>query len=270
MRIFLTQDALAQTDHDYARRLRDCPDIAGLMVGEYSLTWSTDVHVIADDPRKAIKHAPEINAGVLESITDAFVGTRHELRLISPYFVPGPGGTAELRKLAQAGADVAVLTNSLAATDVAAVHSGYSRYRKPLLEAGVRLYEMKPAPDDDDDHARMRIGSSKASLHTKAAIVDGQRVFVGSFNLDPRSATLNCEMGAWIDDESLARQMMAMFESGANPLRSFVVVLDDRDSLVWTERLDGQSVSYRHDPHAGWVRRTVTWLMRHLPIESQL
>lgn len=261
-----------QISDDCGRRLLESPQLEDMIAGPYQLIWSENVQVVADDPRKAIKRAHEINPGVLQSISNSFENATRELLVISPYFVPGKGGTEQMQRKALAGNRVAVLTNSLAATDVAAVHGGYSKYRKPLLQSGVQLFELKAAPEEteEDRSTRMRLGSSKASLHTKAAIIDGGRVFVGSFNLDPRSATLNCEMGVWIDEVSLARELSAMFELVATPQRSFVVTLDEGGRLLWTEQRNGHTLQYSSDPHAGWGRRFVTWLLRHLPIESQL
>lgn len=228
------------------------------------------MQVVADDPRKVAEDRKLLQPGVLESIIDAIEKAQRELLLISPYFVPGAGGTAGLRSLVRNGADVCVLTNSLAATDVAAVHSGYSRYRTSLLEGGVKLYELKPTVAEEVRHPRMRLGSSRASLHTKALVVDRQRIFVGSFNLDPRSADLNCEMGAWITHEVLAAQMRRMFAEGTALQRSFTLTLSDRQQPRWTEMLGDKTIHYDKDPHASWARRAVTWLLQLLPIESQL
>ncbi len=276
VRGLLSAAVRTQQDDHYLRHLRDTPQIHDVITHADELAWTPRVEVIADDPRKVLKQPEEIDPGVLQSLARAFERAGSELQVISPYFVPGAGGAEQLERKAREGCAVAVLTNSLAATDVAAVHSGYSKYRKPLLRAGVKLFELKPAPEEDDKgeddrHGlRMRLGSSKASLHTKAAIIDGRSVFVGSFNLDPRSATLNCEMGVWIDDAAVAAQLQTMFALGATPQRSFVLTLDDRERLVWTESLSKRTISYRSDPYAGWGRRLVTWLLRHLPIESQL
>jgi putative cardiolipin synthase len=194
------------------------------------------------------------------------------LLLISPYFVPGAGGTAGLRRLSAQGRRVRVLTNSLVATDVAAVHSGYARYRKPLLEGGIQLFELKTAPEEAEWQRghRLRIGSSKASLHTKAVAVDGEYLFVGSFNLDPRSATLNCEMGVWIREPLLARTLDDLFKRATQPTHSFHVQLDARGRLIWSEQVNGESVELHAEPYAGWARRWITWLLQRLPIESQL
>jgi putative cardiolipin synthase len=167
---------------------------------------------------------------------------------------------------------VRVLTNSLAATDVAAVHSGYARYRVPLLAAGIELFELKTAPEESESErrGRLRVGSSKASLHTKAAILDGRHLFVGSFNLDPRSATLNCEMGVWIEDVELARQLASLFDRATQPTHSFAVRIDEQGRLAWTEQVHSRVVEVHREPYASWGRRLLTALLRLLPIESQL
>lgn len=254
----------------YARRLAEAPQIEAMLRDEHRFIWSQRVTVIADDPRKANRGKETLAAGVLESMIDALSTAQSEVLLISPYFVPGAGGAAALRNLAQRGVSVAVLTNSLAATDVAAVHSGYSRYRQSLLEGGVRLYELKSSIAPNEPDKRMRLGSSRASLHTKAAIVDRQQLFVGSFNLDPRSAELNCEMGAWIESSELAREMLEVFATGTAPANSYTVALNARGRACWIESIDGQTVQYAKDPNAGRARRAITWLLQLLPIESQL
>ena len=47
------------------------------------------------------------------------------VNIVSPYFVPGDGGTAMLADAATRGVKVRVLTNSLAASDESVVHAGY-------------------------------------------------------------------------------------------------------------------------------------------------
>ena len=132
-----------------------------------------------------------------------------EVLIVSAYFVPGEAGTRRFAELEQRGVRVVVQTNSLAATDVAAVHTGYMRYRKDLLRAGVELYETKSLADSDAGRRRISVtGSSGASLHTKAIIVDDRWVYIGSMNIDPR-ANLNTEMGVLIESTVLARQVRA-------------------------------------------------------------
>ena len=148
----------------------------------------------------------------------AFGSPATHFDLVSPYFVPGEHGTEALAALARRGVRVRVLTNSLAASDQAWVHSGYERRRVALLRAGVDLYESKPGAAPIKARAA-EIGShSKSGLHAKTFAVDQRSVFVGSFNFDPRSAKLNTEMGLVIDSAPLARRLSAMFDSAAPAL----------------------------------------------------
>jgi putative cardiolipin synthase len=231
--------------------------------------WSRNVRVVADDPVKALGKGADASH-VLNSMVDEMRAASREVLLISPYFVPGIGGTAALRSLAQQGADVSVLTNSLAATDVAIVHSGYTKYRIPLLEAGVRLFELKPTPLFQEARSRMHLGSSRASLHTKAAVIDGERVFVGSFNIDPRSADLNCEMGVWVRSAKLASTLASSVRRGFDPQRSYQLAVHESTRVKWSECVEGVTVHHYREPGASWLRRALVSILELLPIESQL
>lgn len=118
------------------------------------------------------------------------------LDIVSPYFVPGDGGTAMLTDLARRGVKVRVLTNSLAASDESVVHAGYMTRRRDLVRARVALWELKPTATKESLKVTGGFGSGKvAGLHAKTYAVDRARIFVGSFNFDQRSARLNTEMG---------------------------------------------------------------------------
>ena len=157
-----------------------------------------------------------------------------------------------------------VLTNSLIADDVAAVHGGYSRYRERWRAGGVELLELKPLPGSEI-HASL-FGSKGASLHTKALTVDGRVMFVGSYNIDPRSRFLNCEQGILADSAELARQFEAIFARQSSGRRAWEVTLQGDGSLTWS---DGTR-DYSYDPEASWARRLEAWLARVLPFEAQL
>ena len=115
---------------------------------------------------------------------------------MSAYFVPTRRGADAL---AQRGVKIRILTNSLSTNDVAAVHAGYAKRRKPLFQAGIELYELLLPSEAPTKHKRVGLGSgsaggsgktSGASLHVKTFTVDRSRVFIGSFNFDPRSSRL--------------------------------------------------------------------------------
>jgi len=202
---------------------------------------------------------------MLRAIHAAMAGARREILLISPYFVPGRRGARLLTGIARRGINICVLTNSLAATDVLAVHGGYARYRRRLLRAGIGLHELKRGGQE----GRSLFGSGGASLHTKAFCVDGELIFVGSFNLDPRSANLNTEMGAFVSDEGLAAQLGEEYRRLIAPDRSWAVRLEGA-RLVWRGDREGREIVLHGEPDTTLARRAFARILGWLPIEPQL
>ena len=253
-----------ELDTPFLRDVAREPDLAG-RIAQY-VHWSDDVTALIDDPRK-VHGDDSAEPGVLEGLRAAAEAARTRLVLVSPYFVPGDAGAAWLAAQRRRGIDVAVLTNSLAATDVAAVHAGYSRTRPALVDAGVTLYELRPDPARKP---RIGVSGSGASLHGKAAIVDDDLVFVGSFNLDPRSARINCEQGALVRNVALASELRTAFERATNGGdRAWRVARDAASGeLRWIGR--GDEAPLDGDPEAGAGRRFSAWLAGALGLESQL
>lgn len=259
----LVADARAS---NWVRALGDPRRLADKLTGDdVALHWSDSLRVLSDPPEKAapLAGARDRPGWLLHDVMALLFSARRQSWLISPYFVPGDAGTLLLAGQATRGVDVRVLTNALAATDVPVVHAGYQRWRRPLLQHGVQLFELKPG---GDARGRELIGSSGASLHTKAFVVDGARGFVGSFNFDPRSAQLNTEMGVVFDDAALAAELMRLFERGAAPAAAWRVALDG-DALRWH---GDDGAAWSDEPQTTALLRTLVWWLGWLPIESQL
>lgn len=235
------------------------------------LEW-VSTRMISDDPEKARGRARS-DSLLIDHFKAIFGAPKARLDLVSPYFVPGEAGVERFRDWAGRGVKVRVLTNSLEATDVAAVHAGYAKRRKALLSAGITLYELRRASGLPRRSGSGSMGSgsgsggsSGSSLHAKTFGVDGTRAFVGSFNFDPRSARLNTEMGFVIDSSVLAGRIENAFEERA-PLDAYEVRLSDDGELVWIERRDSQEVRHHTEPGTSvWLRAGV-WFLSHLPIE---
>ena len=191
------------------------------------------------------------------------------LDLVSPYFVPTAAGTAALASLVEQGVRVRVLTNALEATDVAAVHSGYAKWRAELLRAGVELYELRRLSSDTPEFKAGPFGSSGSSLHAKTFAVDGRKAFVGSFNFDPRSASLNTELGFVIESPRLARQIGDACDT-AIPRSAYTVRLSESGRVYWLEA--GEDGPIRHDvePGAGLGLRMGVRLLSLFPIDWML
>ncbi|PZF78226.1 phospholipase D family protein [Aestuariivirga litoralis] len=229
-----------------------------------ALAWSQGVEVVADPPEKAAGLARDNWMG--QRINALIAAARESLLISSPYFIPGAAGARTLSGLATAGRTIRILTNSLAATDVIAVHGAYARYRRALLSAGVQIYELKPEPKR---HRASLFGSRTASLHTKAFLIDGRQGFVGSFNLDPRSASINTEMGLLFSCPRLVQQLKSAFETQMGRDFSYGLMLR-HGHLLWSERKNGRDLDHASEPEAPLRRSLPAWLISWLPIESQL
>ena len=189
--------------------------------------------------------------------------------LVSPYFVPGEAGVALFRGWSKQGVRVRVLTNSLEATDVALVHAGYAKRREELLEAGVWLYELRARGGRRAAASGGSFGSSASSLHAKTFAVDRSRIFIGSFNFDPRSAELNTEMGFVIDSPALAGRMARTFDDEV-PLNAWRVQRSTSGDLVWEERSEGRTIRRRTEPGTGFWKRLGVSILSVLPIDPLL
>lgn len=248
----------------YMQALRETPFVQDLLAGRLQFEWAV-TRMISDDPAKGLGQADEETL-LPWHLAEVLGAPRQELLLVSPYFVPTAAGVEALAALADRGVAVSVLTNALEATDVAVVHAGYAKRRKALLEAGIRLYEMKReiAAPRIRDHGLA--GSSASSLHAKTFAVDRERVFVGSFNFDPRSARLNTEMGFVIDSPALAVAMATAF-ADIIPELAYEVRLSDSGRLQWIDRRAGQATVLEHEPGTRFWQRAAVRIIGWLPIE---
>jgi len=231
------------------------------------LHWASAAMLVSDPPEKAFLQ--KRNNWVMRELMPALTSAQHGVRVISPYFIPGAQGIAEITRLVERHVKVEVLTNSLAATDVAAVHGAYANYRKALLRGGAVLFELKATHEPGDPQRMSLFGSRGASLHTKAFTVDGKTGFVGSMNFDPRSASLNTEMGVLFTHPALVREVEAIFDAETSPDNSFRLSLDG-GRLRWHDRLGDEARVLRREPEAGFWRRLIAGVIGVLPIESQL
>ncbi len=264
LRTILDERAVAGEQSRYAAELRASDSIQRLIEGDWPMEWTGTYQFVSDDPLKATLDDDVLSRSrVVGVLMPALQASTDRVTIVSPYFVPGESGTARLVEGAQAGRKVRILTNSLIANDVAAVHGGYSRYREALIDGGVALWELKPLPGSTVESSLF--GSSGASLHTKALAVDGKVLFVGSYNLDPRSTSLNCEQGVLAESEVLARQFEALFEVQSSAASAWRVTREDGE-LRWT---DGEE-TFDSDPKATAGRRFQAWLARVLNIDAQL
>lgn len=245
----------AITRSDFLRRM---------LANDLPLEWAS-ARMVTDDPAKGLGRAAEEGL-LIYQLGQILESPVREVVLVSPYFVPTAAGTEAFVAMAQRGIRVRILTNSLEATDVAAVHAGYAKRRKDLLRGGVELYEMRRlSPQQERNPSAGPFGSSGSSLHAKTFAVDGQRLFIGSFNFDPRSANLNTELGFVIDSPTLARTVHEAFDV-AIPDNAYEVRMED-DELYWIERRGDQQIRFDSEPNTGLLKRGFIIFLSLLPIE---
>ncbi len=262
-------DSAAHLERDpaavaYVQALARQPFVRDLLSRTLDFEWAA-TKMVSDDPAKGLGRAA--SGGLLtDRLRQAIGGPTSELELVSPYFVPGSEGVDAFATMAGRGVKVTVLTNSLEATDVAPVHAGYAKRRKPLLEAGVKLFEMKREASGASTRARGLTGSSGSSLHAKTFSVDRSRVFVGSFNFDPRSERLNTEMGFVIDSPELARRIADNFAKEI-PERSYEVRLSTSRKLRWVERSNSGEIVHDVEPGTTFLERAMVAVLSVLPID---
>jgi putative cardiolipin synthase len=260
-------------ESDYLRALTESELARSLSAGRLDLAWG-EARVFADDPDKLLSARDATELHMTPALGRHIGGVDRELIIFSPYFVPGRDGVQALIRLAERGVRVRVFTNSLASTDVPIVHSGYARYRKALLRGGVELYEASRELDEARrERSTLFGGSAQASLHAKSFVVDRERVFVGSLNLDPRSVVENTEIGVLFDSPRTATQMAEWFDAHIGRVAFAVRLESDEEGderLVWIGREDGEERRYAVEPHTSLLQRITVNLMRLLPVESQL
>jgi putative cardiolipin synthase len=249
----------------YLQALRTLPFVEQLAQRSLPLEWA-EARLVSDDPAK-VRGAGQAQARVGVRLRALLGEPQRQLDLVSPYFVPGKETTAALTAISAQGARVRILTNSLEATDVAAVHAGYVKWRRELLQAGVSIYELRREGIAQTQQRRVgALGSSASSLHAKTFAVDRQRIFVGSFNLDPRSLDLNTEMGLVIDSPALAAELDTRL-TDTMPAQAYQVTLGPDGKLVWLEQTSQQVVRHEEEPGAGFWKRAEVRLLSWLPID---
>ena len=267
------RERAARTKHDpaaaeYTRAALESPFVAQLLEGRLSLEWAPTT-MVSDDPAKGLGQAPP--DGLITSEMRRAIGDpQSSLDLVSPYFVPAAAGTKAFAALAARGVKVRILMNSLEATDIDAVHSGYAKRRRSLLEAGIRLYEMQLVPETGAaDRRAGPFGSSASSLHAKTFAVDRRRLFVGSFNFDPRSANLNTELGFVIESTALTARLTGLFDDTV-PDIAYEVHLAPTGDVYWTARRGNGTVRYDTEPGTTFLQRAAVRVLSWLPIETLL
>jgi putative cardiolipin synthase len=262
---------------DYVARIATGEPYAGMISGRLPLVWA-HAQVVCDSPdKKNVASGARAGRLMLRPVAAAANAVQNELLMVTPYFVPADEELQILEDLRSRGARVRILTNSLESSEEPAAVSGYRRYRVPLLEAGVDLYEVRSllgnTRGSGQTVAISRFGNY--SLHAKLFVFDRRQLFVGSMNFDQRSKRLNTEVGLIIDSPELAAQTAARFDAMAQPANSYVLSLapasaGGQPQLVWNTLEDGKPAEYTREPARSEWQRMQVGLLSLLPLDAEL
>jgi putative cardiolipin synthase len=232
------------------------------------LIW-TEAHVIVD-PLERFEGQGE--SAIAEAMQDHIHDINREFLAESAYLIPSKEGLRTMKALVDRGVRVRLLTNSLMSNNHITAHSGYMKYRKPMLEAGVELHELRAdAALREHFKANDRNNEVPAGIHTKSFVIDGEQALIGSFNFDPRSRDLNSEIGLAISSEEFAQQVVTVMNRDFDPENSYRLYLNEQGKLRWElKNPDGSTTTFTHDPGASIWKRMGARFMSWLPIEKEL
>jgi putative cardiolipin synthase len=253
----------------YIQRHRDEPFLSGVnsaliddLVNGHLNFVAARTRIVQDHPDKVRNLMRRRQSEMSDYLLKLVSAAEQELVVISPYFVPQKQGVDFFGALVRKGVRVVIISNSLASTNHSSVHAVYARYRKPLLQQGVELYELRPRFEATET-------DTKITLHSKVATVDRKRMFVGSFNLDPRSLYLNTEMGMEVESDELAASMATSILDSL-PDYAYKLRLSRKNRLQWLLQTAGIEEIITTEPQTSLWRRVMTKLLSLLPIEEQM
>jgi len=237
------------------------PIVDELNAGKVGLIWA-DAQAYADSPDKVIGRVSTYGVvpiddvdSVRYNVIEMMRRARKDVVITSPYLIPGEAGIETFRNsIERHGVKYTLVTNSLAATDEPVVHTGYRRYRPEMLKLGMNLYEL--SPQKVSRSLRLgRFSSSIGRLHAKSAVVDGERVFIGSMNFDPRSDQHNTEMGLFIHSPQLAQQVLKLVDVIRQQGAYKVTLAANGKDIIWTTTGPGGREEVVEEPETDiWTR----------------
>ncbi|MFQ3230047.1 phospholipase D family protein [Reinekea sp.] len=250
----------------YIRALKSSSLVTAIIAQEPLFEWKP-TRMVSDDPSKGIGKVDKEGL-LMVKLGEVMGAPESTVLLVTPYFVPTQQGVDIFTALAKTGVSIDVLTNSMQATDVLSVHAGYAKHRKELLEGGVQLFELRPSTVDEESNI-MKLGpfgSSASSLHAKTFAVDSQRLFVGSFNFDPRSMNLNTELGFVLESSTLAEKVEDEFSQRVRPT-AYQLILDEDNKILWVESNGDKQTIHSTEPGMTLFSRAALAVFSALPIE---
>ena len=221
----------------------------------------------ADDPPEEnpanASEAPVQVANALMAMIDA---ASEEVLIVSAYLIPTPELEGAVERAVKRGVRVRMLTNSIRSNNHLTAHSAYRNHIRTLLGNGAELHEVRIDADDRDIYMLSPIEEKQLALHAKALVIDNDKVFIGSANLDPRSLRINTEMGFLIESAALNAEVRKAVTPDFSKTNAWQLELDEQGKVVWVSH----DVTLTEQPAASMLQRIEDWFFSHLPIEDEL
>jgi putative cardiolipin synthase len=223
--------------------------------------------LFADDPPQENpaeeSEAPVQVANALMAMIDA---ANEEVLIVSAYLIPTPALEGAVERAVKRGVRIRMLTNSIRSNNHLTAHSAYRNHIRTLLDNGAELHEVRIDADDRDIYMLSPIEEKKLALHAKALVIDDDKVFIGSANLDPRSLRINTEMGLLIESEELNAEVRKAVTPDFSKTNSWQLEIDEEGGVIWVSH----DVTLTEQPAASMLQRIEDWFFSHLPIENEL
>jgi putative cardiolipin synthase len=221
----------------------------------------------ADDPPDENPAEPsEAPIQVANALTDMLDDARKEVLIVSAYLIPTPELEGAVERAVARGVRIRMLTNSIRSNNHLTAHSAYRNHIRELLNNGAELHEVRIDATDRHIYMLSPIEEKQLALHAKALVIDNDKVFIGSANLDPRSLRINTEMGFLIESEALNAEVRKAVTPDFNKTNAWQLELDENGSVIWVS----DDVTLTEQPAASILQRIEDWFFAHLPLEDEL
>ena len=246
-----------ETEAAMVTRWRDV--IAGADTGQAILYTDRPPDGNPDNPEEA-------PVQVAEELVRLFDGAREEIIIISAYLIPTPHLEGAVERALDRGVRVRMLTNSIGSNNHLTAHSAYRNHIDTLLGHGSELYEVRVDADERERYMLTPVGRKILALHAKGLIIDRDKVFIGSANLDPRSLRINTEMGFLVISEDFNRSVRDAVDVDFSGENAWRLELQDDGQVHWVAgdtRLTSQ-------PALSYMQRIEDWLFSLMPLEDEL
>ena len=223
--------------------------------------------LFADEPpEKNPAQVSEAPVQVANALMDMLDAASEEVLIVSAYLIPTPELEGAVERAVARGVRIRMLTNSIRSNNHLTAHSAYRNHIRELLDGGAELHEVRIDATDRHIYMLSPVGEKQLALHAKALVIDDDKVFIGSANLDPRSLRINTEMGFLIESEALNAEVRKAVTPDFSRTNAWQLELDEEGRVIWVSH----DVTLTEQPAASILQRIEDWFFSHLPIEDEL